>query len=126
MKLTVTSMLLVAMILAVKLQVAISQDSFNCGGSTLCSGPLISQQQCDEAKRKIVATTRYFTGGSSQETGVCSGHCGLFVGGGSNCDLTGQEMLDAFSELRIRECAKCGVKTYNDACQFKMDYVASC
>ncbi|KAG0617227.1 hypothetical protein M758_5G174700 [Ceratodon purpureus] len=126
MKLTVTSMLLMAVILAVMIQVAISQDSYNCGGSTLCSGPLITQQQCDEARRKIVASTLYFTGGSAQQSGVCSGHCGLFVGGGSNCDLSGQEMLDAFSELRVRECAKCGVKTYNDGCQFKIDYVASC
>ncbi|KAL3679677.1 hypothetical protein R1sor_022633 [Riccia sorocarpa] len=95
------------------------QDSFSCSGSSLCRD--LAQSDCDAAFRQIQAGNRYFTGGNKGSTGVCSGHCGLFVSG-SNCDLTGQEMIDAFHQLRDRNCAKCGVKTYNDGCKFKADY----
>ncbi|KAL6555406.1 hypothetical protein OROGR_006664 [Orobanche gracilis] len=98
-------------------------DTFSCSGSTLCRG--LAQSDCDAARRQIQPNNRYFTGGNKGSTGVCSGHCGLFVSG-SNCDLTGNEMITAFNELRARNCQKCGVKTYDDGCKFKADYVAGC
>lgn len=98
-------------------------DSWSCKGSTLCGG--LKQSDCDAARRQIQPSNRYFTGGNKGATGVCSGHCGLFVSG-SNCDLTGTEMIIAFDELRARNCQKCGIKTYNDGCQFKADYVTGC
>ncbi|EFJ07262.1 hypothetical protein SELMODRAFT_429946 [Selaginella moellendorffii] len=100
-----------------------AQDSYSCAGSTRCSG--LAQSDCDAARRQIQPSNRYFTGGNKGSTGVCSGHCGLFVSG-SNCDLTGNEMITAFNELRARNCAKCGIKTYNDGCKFKADYVTGC
>ena len=97
--------------------------TFSCAGSTLCRG--LPQSDCDAARRQIQPNNRYFTGGSKGATGVCSGHCGLFVSG-SNCDLTGNEMITAFNELRSQNCQKCGIKTYNDGCKFKADYVTGC
>ncbi|KAL6505983.1 hypothetical protein OROHE_022702 [Orobanche hederae] len=98
-------------------------DTFSCSGSTFCSG--LAQSDFDAARRQIQPENRYFTGGNKGSTGVCSGHCGLLVSG-SNCDLTGNEMITAFNELRSRNCQKCGVKTYDDGCKFKADYVTGC
>ncbi|KAL2611741.1 hypothetical protein R1flu_023433 [Riccia fluitans] len=122
MKLSISSLLFAMAVINVFVLVS-CQDSYSCAGSTLCRD--LPQSDCDAARRQIQPGNRYFTGGNKGSTGVCSGHCGLFVSG-SNCDLSGQEMIDAFNELRDRNCAKCGIKTYNDGCQFKADYVTGC
>ncbi|MCO5602165.1 hypothetical protein L7F22_056293 [Adiantum nelumboides] len=98
-------------------------DTYSCAGSTLCSG--LAQSDCDAARRAIVPGNLYFTGGAKGSTGVCFGNCGLFVSG-NRCDLSGNEMITAFNELRDHDCAKCGIKTYDDGCQFKADYVTGC
>jgi hypothetical protein len=122
--LTCTVAVLVAVIVILQLQVPQAQaDTFSCAGSTFCRG--LAQSDCDAARRQIQPNNRYFTGGNKGATGVCSGRCGLFVSG-SNCDLSGNEMITAFNDLRARNCQKCGIKTYNDGCQFKADYVTGC
>ncbi|PWA56948.1 hypothetical protein CTI12_AA406420 [Artemisia annua] len=122
--LTCLAAVLVAVVVILQLQVSQAQaDTFSCAGSTLCRG--LAQSDCDAARRQIQPNNRYFTGGNKGATGVCSGHCGLFVSG-SNCDLTGNEMITAFNELRSQNCQKCGIKTYNDGCKFKADYVTGC
>ncbi|MCO5549401.1 hypothetical protein L7F22_002872 [Adiantum nelumboides] len=98
-------------------------DTYSCAGSALCKG--LAQSDCDAARRAIVPGNVYFTGGAKGSTGVCYGRCGLFVSG-NRCDLTGIEMNAAFNELRDHNCAKCGIKTYDDGCQFKADYVTGC
>ncbi|KAL8091065.1 hypothetical protein AgCh_040245 [Apium graveolens] len=119
--LTCSATVLVALVVILQLQVPQAQaDSFSCAGSALCRG--LAQSDCDAARRQIQPNNRYFTGGNKGSTGVCSGRCGLFVSG-SNCDLTGNEMITAFNELRSQNCQKCGVKTYNDGCKFKADYI---
>lgn len=120
---TAHSFLLLLALMSVLLGPAACQDSYSCAGSSRCKN--LPQSDCDAARRQIQPGNRYFTGGNKGSTGVCSGHCGLFVSG-SNCDLTGTEMITAFNELRDRKCAKCGIKTYNDGCKFKADYVTGC
>ncbi|KAL6527032.1 hypothetical protein OROGR_016122 [Orobanche gracilis] len=120
---TITYVLLVLMV-TMQLQVPRAQsDTFSCAGSTLCRG--LAKSDCDAARRQIKPNNRYFTGGNKGATGVCSGHCGLFVSG-SNCELTGNQMITAFNELRSRDCQKCGVKTFSNGCKFKADYVNGC
>ena len=122
--LTCLAAVMVVVVVILQLQVPQAQaDSFSCAGSTLCRG--LAQSDCDAARRQIQPNNRYFTGGNKGATGVCSGNCGFFVSG-SNCDLTGNEMITAFNDLRSRNCQKCGVKTYNDGCKFKADYVTGC
>ncbi|KAL5703831.1 hypothetical protein ACHQM5_022335 [Ranunculus cassubicifolius] len=122
--LTCTVAVLVAVVVILQLQVPQAQaDTFSCAGSARCRG--LPQSQCDAARRQIQPGNRYFTGGNKGATGVCSGNCGLFVSG-SNCDLTGDEMITAFNDLRARNCQKCGIKTYDDGCQFKADFVTGC
>ncbi|EFJ05900.1 hypothetical protein SELMODRAFT_431177 [Selaginella moellendorffii] len=123
MALALNVLVVVNLMIIMLLQGSYAQDSYSCAGSALCRG--LAQSDCDAARRQIQPSNRYFTGGNKGSTGVCSGRCGLFVSG-SNCDLTGSEMITAFDELRARNCAKCGVKTYNDGCQFKADYVSGC
>ncbi|CAK9267511.1 unnamed protein product [Sphagnum jensenii] len=96
-------------------------QSYSCSGSILCRG--LAQSDCDAAERQIQPGNSYFTGGSAGSTGVCSGHCGLFVSG-SFCQLSGTDMNNAFNELRAHDCAKCGIKTFENGCQFKADYVS--
>ncbi|VFR01380.1 unnamed protein product [Cuscuta campestris] len=118
------ALMVVAAVVMLSLQQAdAAPESFSCSGSTLCRG--LAQSDCDAARRQIQADNRYFTGGNKGSTGVCSGHCGLFVSG-SNCDLFGHEMITAFDQLRGQNCQKCGVKTFDDGCQFKADYVNGC
>ncbi|BBN06872.1 hypothetical protein MPTK1_3g24560 [Marchantia polymorpha subsp. ruderalis] len=116
-------LILLALLGLAAVNTAVSTDSYSCAGSSLCKN--LAQSDCDAARRAIVPGNRYFTGGSATSTGVCSGHCGLFVSG-DLCDLTGDEMITAFDELRSRNCQKCGIKTYDDGCQFKADYVTGC
>ncbi|KAG6551217.1 hypothetical protein Mapa_007143 [Marchantia paleacea] len=116
-------LLILALLALNAVRTAILADSYSCDGSILCGG--LAQSDCDAAKRQIQPENRYFTGGSATSTGVCSGHCGLFVSG-PVCDLTGNEMIIAFDELRAQNCQKCGIKTYDDGCKFKADYVTGC
>jgi hypothetical protein len=98
-------------------------QTYSCSGSILCRN--LAQSDCDTAERQIVPGNSYFTDGSAGSTGVCSGHCGLFVSG-SLCRLSGTDMINAFHELRAHECAKCGVKTFENGCEFKADFVSGC
>jgi len=98
-------------------------DTTSCAGSTLCK--FLAQSDCDAAMRQIVPTNTYFTGGAKGSTGTCFGHCGLFVQG-VVCSLSGQQMIDDFNALRSAGCAKCGIYTYDNGCQFKADYVNGC
>ncbi|CAM6019395.1 unnamed protein product [Sphagnum balticum] len=121
MKFTVTSFIVVLAI--ANAFVLATCQTYSCSGSILCSG--LPQSECDAAERQIKRGNSYFTGGGAGSTGVCSGHCGLFVSG-SFCRLSGTEMINAFNELRAHDCAKCGVKTFENGCQFKADYVSRC
>ncbi|KAL8091068.1 hypothetical protein AgCh_040248 [Apium graveolens] len=122
--LTCTTAVLVAVVVILQLQVPQTQaDSFSCAGSALCRG--LAKSDSDAARRQIYPNNRYFTGRNKGSSGVCSGRCRPFISG-SNCDLTGNEMITPFNELRSQNCRKCGVKTYNDGCKFKADYVTGC
>lgn len=99
------------------------RDSYSCAGSSQCGS--MAASDCDGARRLIVGGNLYHTRGDAGATGVCYKRCGLFVSG-SNCDLSGVEMITAFDQLRSLNCKICGRKTYNDGCQFKMDVVTGC
>jgi hypothetical protein len=121
MKFTVTSFIVVLAI--ANAFVLATCQTYSCAGSILCGG--LAQSDCDAAERQIQPGNLYFTGGSAGSTGVCSGHCGLFVSG-SVCQLSGTDMINAFNELRANDCAKCGIVTFENGCQFKADYVTGC
>lgn len=98
-------------------------SGFDCKGSSLCRG--LNAGSCDAARDKIVPTNIYRTDGNAAQTGVCSGHCGLFVQG-TDCRYDGHTMLDAFNEIRGSGCKKCGSKRYLDGCQITLNYVSKC
>ncbi|KAJ7078656.1 hypothetical protein C8R44DRAFT_825183 [Mycena epipterygia] len=98
-------------------------SGIDCDGSGLC--PFLSVSSCDAARAKIVNTTIYRTDGDAPQTGVCSGHCGLFVQG-TDCIYDGYTMQEAYAEIRAGGCKICGSKRYLDACEITMNYVSSC
>ena len=63
----------------------------------------------------------------SQNTGTCSGTCGLFFSG-DHCEGTGQELIDAYHAIRdIGHCSHCGqYKRDSDGCTIKIDRVTGC
>ncbi|KAJ7105749.1 meiotically up-regulated gene 117 protein, partial [Mycena crocata] len=95
----------------------------DCKGSSLCGS--LNSASCDAARDKLVDNTIYRTDGNADQTGVCSGHCGLFVQG-TDCRYDGVTMRQAYTDIRAGNCKKCGSKRYLDGCQITMNYVASC
>lgn len=124
MKATATSIIFA---LAVLSAIALAScDTQSCERSAQCGD--FPTSDCNAAFNKIALTKRYYVNNGMSAAGVCSGHCYIYVTGLNtlNCDLSGREMVVAYDEWRNRNCRKCGVKTYGDGCQFKIDYTNSC
>ncbi|KAJ7857182.1 meiotically up-regulated gene family-domain-containing protein [Mycena leptocephala] len=103
------------------------RDSINCKGSTLCSGPLISANQCQAASELIDPSATYVAGGSS--SGACFGQCGVFVqsyDGTGGCSVSGETIIGAFDDIRADGCAKCGSYEFDDGCEVTINYVETC
>ncbi|EJD52848.1 hypothetical protein AURDEDRAFT_34068, partial [Auricularia subglabra TFB-10046 SS5] len=97
--------------------------SYDCKGSSLCKG--LSVAQCDAAYRTIVPGNIYKTGGAAGNTGVCNGHCGIFVQK-SNCAFSGTALQNAYHALRNNGCAKCGSEHEDNGCLITINYVTGC
>ncbi|KAJ7737197.1 meiotically up-regulated gene family-domain-containing protein [Mycena olivaceomarginata] len=103
------------------------RDSFNCKGSSLCSGPLITAGQCQTAFNLIVPGNIYNAGGSA--SGTCSGHCGVFVqsyDGTGGCQVSGSQLQSSFNAIRANGCKKCGSDEFTNGCEVTINYVGSC
>ncbi|KAJ6618266.1 meiotically up-regulated gene 117 protein [Mycena sp. CBHHK59/15] len=102
---------------------SVINSGLDCKGSSLCG--TLDVASCDAARDKLVNTTVYRTDEGAAQTGVCSGHCGLFVQG-DDCQFDGYSMVEAYEEIRGNGCKKCGSKRFLDACLITVNYVASC
>ncbi|KAK8073406.1 hypothetical protein PG994_004305 [Apiospora phragmitis] len=100
------------------------QSSIDCKGSAFCER---LGGSCDDAFRKVIATNEYSTFQGSQNSGTCSGTCGLFFSG-DHCQGTGQELIDAYNAIRDKgHCTHCGrFKRDSDGCMIKIDRVTGC
>ncbi|KAM0820587.1 hypothetical protein AB5N19_06406 [Seiridium cardinale] len=100
------------------------QSSIDCKGSAFCER---LGGSCDDALRKVIATNEYSTFQGSQNSGTCSGTCGLFFSG-DHCQGTGQELIDAYNAIRnTGHCSHCGrYRRDSDGCMIKIDRVTGC
>ncbi|KFY27299.1 hypothetical protein V493_03591 [Pseudogymnoascus sp. VKM F-4281 (FW-2241)] len=105
-----------------------------CSGSSSCSNSQGFKNACGVAADRVDAGITYKNGGD--KSGVCDGHCGLFVQGSFTdhrgnkiqCTASGVQLTDAVSQIHSQDCQTCGWVTtgQNDACKIKFDYVGSC
>ncbi|GAB0138657.1 hypothetical protein EsDP_00006883 [Epichloe bromicola] len=100
------------------------QTSIDCKGSAFCER---LGGSCDDAFRKVIATNEYSTYQGRQNSGTCSGTCGLFFSG-DHCQGTGQELIDAYNAIRnTGHCTHCGrYRRDSDGCLIKIDRVTGC
>ncbi|CAK5279495.1 unnamed protein product [Mycena citricolor] len=105
------------------IEASVIGSDLNCKGSSLCS--ILSASDCSAAQAKINNSTIYRTDGTAALTGVCSGHCGIFVQG-TDCRYYGDTMLQAVAALHGNSCQKCGSKRFADGCEITINYVSSC
>jgi hypothetical protein len=104
-----------------------------CSGSALCSNSQSLKNACETAYNRIEQTT-YSNSGS--KSGVCDGHCGIFVQGTykdgagktQQCTATGADLQNAYNTIRNDGCQTCGhiPSAQSSSCLLKIDYVASC
>ncbi|KAF7322669.1 hypothetical protein HMN09_00045600 [Mycena chlorophos] len=95
----------------------------NCKGSSLCS--VLPASDCSAAAAQIVNTTVYRTDETAAQTGVCSGHCGIFVQG-TDCYYDGSSLVEAYAALRSKNCKVCGSQEYLNGCEITINYVSDC
>jgi hypothetical protein len=104
-----------------------------CSGSALCSNSQSLKNACETAYNRIEQTT-YANSGS--KSGVCDGHCGIFVqgtykdssGNTQQCTATGADLQNAYNTIRGDGCQTCGriSSAQSSSCLLKIDYVSSC
>lgn len=99
------------------------KDSYpNCKGSSRCSNDQGFKNACAAANERVQPTI-YKSGGD--RSGVCSGHCGLFVQG-EDCEVTGIQLTEAYKDLLNYGCQTCGSVQVGDNCIITVNYVGSC
>ncbi|KAJ2998769.1 hypothetical protein NUW58_g218 [Xylaria curta] len=94
----------------------------DCKGSSLCSNSQSFKDSCARARGKIEDTT-YTSGGA--KSGVCDGHCGLFVQG-SGCSTNGAGLANGYDLIRAGGCQACGSLHTGGGCLITMNYVTGC
>ena len=69
--------------------------------------------------------------GNDRLTGNCWGDgtrgCGVFIQGGTKCEISGNDMWHAYQDIRnVGGCDKCGSWHRADGCLVTINYVSGC
>lgn len=109
---------------------------YDCEGETLCSTTNV--KYCDEAINRMQRGNTIYTSnqGPLALEGTCWANweqfgCKVTIrgthDGGKNCQITGDEMWNAYQDIRkIGGCTKCGSKHFGDGCLVSIDYYHGC
>ncbi|PYI01923.1 fibronectin type III domain protein [Aspergillus sclerotiicarbonarius CBS 121057] len=109
---------------------------YDCKGEPLCS--TLNVKWCDKAVNQMNRGSTLYT--SNAEALALSGNCwanweqfgcSVQIRGtdqnGDNCQITGDEMWEAYQDIRdIGGCNKCGSKHFGNGCLVSVDYYYGC
>ncbi|KAF7164134.1 hypothetical protein CNMCM5623_008824 [Aspergillus felis] len=109
---------------------------YDCKGETLCSTTNV--KWCDKAVNQMNRGKTIYT--ANAEALAISGNCWANNAGfgcsvqirgtdqnGKNCQITGDEMWQAYQDIRnVGGCKKCGTKHFGNGCMVSVDYYYGC
>ncbi|KAL4805129.1 Spherulation-specific family 4-domain-containing protein [Aspergillus unguis] len=105
--------------------------AYDCKGSSLCTTPGLLAW-CDHAVNYLHRDDEpFYTADGGSLSGNCWGDqtrgCGVFIQGDSSCTISGNDMWDAYQDIRnIGGCTKCGSFHRDDGCLVTINYVYQC
>ncbi|KAL3428575.1 Spherulation-specific family 4-domain-containing protein, partial [Aspergillus tetrazonus] len=105
--------------------------AYDCKGSSMCTTPGLLAW-CDHAVNYLHRDDEpFYTANTGSLSGNCWGDqtrgCGVFIQGDSSCTISGNDMWDAYQDIRnIGGCGKCGSFHRSDGCLVTINYVYQC